>query len=226
MTYNNITPGIFLSRPNQFIAQVKIDGEARICHVKNTGRCEELLVPGATIYADKAQNPARKTQYDLIAVEKGKRLINMDSQIPNKVFAEWLAHSGYIKDIAKIRPETVYKTSRFDFYIETKCAKIFAEVKGVTLERDGIAMFPDAPTLRGVKHLSALCDCVDNGYRAICVFIIQMKDVGHFTPNNKTHPEFGAALKNAAKHGVEIFALDCHVTPNSITAADFVPVVF
>lgn len=225
MVYEDILPAIFLSRPNRFIAQVEIDGKKEICHVKNTGRCRELLLPGAGVYVQKAAKAKRKTQYDLIAVEKGERLINMDSQVPNKVFAEWLGKSRYSQDITNLKPEAVYGASRFDFYLEAGERKIYVEVKGVTLEEDGVALFPDAPTERGVKHIRELCRCLDEGYEGVIVFIIQMKGVRYFTPNDAMHPAFGAALREAEQAGVEIMALDCLVTDDGIVADEFVKVV-
>ena len=165
MTYKNIIPGIFISRPNRFTAEVEIDGNIEICHVKNTGRCKELLIPGAEVYLQKSDNPNRATKYDLIAVRKGERLINMDSNAPNKVFFEYLQSGAYIKNITLIKPEARYGSSRFDFYVEAEGRRIFIEVKGVTLEENGVVMFPDAPTERGVKHLNELMRCASEGYR-------------------------------------------------------------
>jgi len=225
MIYSNIHAGRFISRPNRFIAIVEINGKQETVHVKNTGRCRELLTPGATVYLEKSANPARKTQYDLVAVQKGHRLINMDSQAPNKVFHEYLLSGKYIDGITSIRPETTYGTSRFDFYVEAGSRKIFIEVKGVTLEEDGIILFPDAPTERGVKHLNELVACIDEGYEAHAVFVIQMSDVRYFTPNRKTHPAFADALTSAEKAGVTVAALDCFVTPDSLSIKGRVPVV-
>ena len=224
MEYKNIVQGKFIARPNRFIAHVEIDGAVEICHVKNTGRCRELLIPGTTVFVQDCQSPTRKTRYDLIFVYKGDRLINMDSQIPNKVFAEWVRKGNLFSGGAIIKPETGYGNSRFDFYIEEGTRKAFVEVKGVTLEENGVALFPDAPTLRGVKHLDELCRCVEAGYDAYAVFIIQMDRIRHFTPNMKMHPEFGHALHAAKKAGVKILALDCEVTKDSITAKDFVEI--
>jgi sugar fermentation stimulation protein A len=225
MEYKNIREGIFISRPNRFIANIEIDGEGEICHVKNTGRCKELLIPGSKIYVQEANNKHRKTKYDLISVYKGDRLVNIDSQVPNKVFYDWLLTSNFFKEVVSIKPESKYRNSRFDFYIETAAKRIYLEVKGVTLEENGIALFPDAPTERGIKHIIELCQCIKDGYEAYMVFIIQMKDVLYFTPNIKTHKAFGEALKTANQAGVNIFALDCEVTKNSITAKDFVDVL-
>lgn len=220
MTYDNIFEAVFLDRPNRFIAHVLLDGQIQVCHVKNTGRCRELLTPGAAVYVQKAANPARKTAYDLIAVWKGGRLINMDAAAPNKVFGEWLADGGpgFVPEL--IRPECVHGDSRFDFYFEHGGKRAFAEVKGVTLEEEGVVRFPDAPTERGVKHLRGLAHCVEEGFEAYAVFIIQMKGVKSFEPNWATHPEFAQALCQAAQAGVKLIALDCHVTKNSLTAGE------
>ena len=220
MTYDNIFEAVFLDRPNRFIAHILLDGEKQVCHVKNTGRCRELLVPGAAVYVQKAANPARKTAYDLIAVWKGGRLINMDAAAPNKVFAEWLRAGGpgFVPEL--IRPECVHGDSRFDFYFEHGGKRAFAEVKGVTLEEDGVVRFPDAPTERGVKHLRGLARCVEEGFEAYAVFIIQMKGVKVFEPNRATDPEFAQALAQAARAGVKLIALDCYVTKDSLTAGE------
>lgn len=224
MKYGKMKEATFLARPNRFIAHVRLDGKMEVCHVKNTGRCRELLVPGATVYVQETDNPARKTRYDLITVKKGERLVNIDSQIPNKVFAEWLKASGFIGGLTLVKPETTYGSSRFDFYLEAGVRRIFAEVKGVTLEEEGVAMFPDAPTERGVKHIEELIRSVQDGYEAMIVFIIQMKEVRCFTPNRRTHAAFGEALSRAKEQGVSVIALDCHVTEDSIAAADFVEI--
>lgn len=211
MKYKNIKKGIFIERPNRFIAHVEIDGATEICHVKNTGRCKELLLPGSVVYVEKSDNPNRKTGFDLISVIKGKRHINMDSQVPNKVVRDWLENGNLFKDVTLIKPEAKYKNSRFDFYVETEKDKIFIEVKGVTLEENNIVLFPDAPTERGVKHINELIECLREGYKAYVIFVIQMKDVDYFTPNSVTHKEFAEALKAAHNKGVEILALDCVV---------------
>ena len=216
MQYPNMIPGTFLSRPNRFIAKVLIDGVEETVHVKNTGRCRELLPAGAQVWCQKSDNPNRKTKFDLITVKKGSRLINMDSQAPNKVFAEWAAAGGFLPGLTKIRPEFTYGASRFDFRLETEDKVRFVEVKGVTLEEKGEARFPDAPTERGIKHLKELQRAVEEGYEAAVCFIIQMKGVTHFTPNDRTHPAFGAALRQAAENGVGIYAYDCLVTPESL----------
>lgn len=222
MNYPNVVPGIFRSRPNRFIAQVDIDGQQETVHVKNTGRCKELLVPGARVYLQDCQSPARKTRYDLIAVEKGDLLINMDSQAPNRVAAEYLPRR--FPDLQLLRPETVYGNSRFDFYLETAREKWFVEVKGVTLEENGIARFPDAPTLRGTKHMEELIACQQDGYRAMALFILQMPGMRCFCPNDATDPKFSAALRHAAASGVELLAVDCNVTPDSLTVCNPVPI--
>ena len=224
MIYNNIVKGKFISRPNRFIAHVEIDGKLEVCHVKNTGRCKELLIPGATVFVQLSDNPARKTKYDLISVFKGDMLINMDSQAPNKVFGEWVANSGFFKDIMFVKPECKYKNSRFDYYIETQGHKIFAEVKGVTLEREGVVSFPDAPTERGIKHINELVEAKNNGYEAYVCFIVQMSRCRYFTPASDKHPEFAEALKSASRNGVRVIALNCDVTPTMLQAKDFVAV--
>ncbi|GAB1476322.1 DNA/RNA nuclease SfsA [Bacillota bacterium] len=224
MKYENIEEAKFLSRPNRFIAEIEVNGKTEVAHVKNTGRCKELLERGATIYVRADNNPNRKTKYDLISVYKGSRLVNIDSQIPNRVFREWVEKSGYFGEITLIKPEQKHGNSRFDFYMEAEGRKIFVEVKGVTLEENGAAMFPDAPTERGVKHVKELISAAEEGYRAALVFIIQMKGIEYFTPNDKTHPAFGHALREAAARGVEILALDCHIDKDTILAADFVQI--
>lgn len=223
MVYDNIVLGTFVSRPNRFIAMVEIGSSVEVCHVKNTGRCRELLLPGAKVVLQKADKAERKTMYDLIAVYKGDILINIDSQAPNKVFKEWI--HNFFKDAVLVKPEVKYKNSRFDFYIETPSRKIFAEVKGVTLENDGVLMFPDAPTERGVKHLSELCDCIDSGYEAYVFFVVQMDAGKYFTPNSITHPEFARMLKHAADYGVRVCCVNCMVTENSLWIKEFVDIV-
>ena len=215
MKYNNIVEGIFLARPNRFIAHVEINGAAEVCHVKNTGRCAELLIPGAQVYLQRSDNPTRKTKYDLIAVYKGNELVNMDSQAPNKEAAEFIPK--LFDGVTLIKPEAKHGDSRYDFYIEAGERKIYMEVKGVTLEENGIAMFPDAPTERGVKHLNGLVSCIGEGFEAAVLFVIQMKGVHEFRANVRTHPEFGEALRSAAVAGVQIYALDCRVTPDEMT---------
>ena len=217
MKYNNIVKGKFIERPNRFIAKVEIDGVTETVHVKNTGRCRELLVKDSTVYLEKSNNPERKTGYDLIAVLKnGNNIINMDSQIPNAVTDEWLRKGNLFSKDAIIRREVTHNKSRFDFYIEDGDRKIFLEVKGCTLETDGIARFPDAPTERGVKHINELIDCINLGFEAYILFVIQMKGINHFEPNDCTHKAFGDALRLAQKSGVKILAYDCYVTSDRI----------
>ncbi len=225
MLYKNIKEARFINRPNRFIANIEINGKHEVCHVKNTGRCKELLSDNAKVFVQEFDNTNRKTKYDLISVYKGERLINIDSQAPNKVFHEWLLKGNLFQNITMIKPECKYNNSRFDFYIEADNKKIFAEVKGVTLEENNVVMFPDAPTERGLKHIKELVDCVNDGYEAYVVFIVQMKDVLYFTPNNLTHKAFGDTLKMAARKGVKIIALDCEITKNSMTAQDLVDVI-
>jgi len=225
MKYENILQGKFISRPNRFIANIEINGKIEICHVKNTGRCKELLIPNATVFVQESNNPNRKTKFSLIGVIKGSGIINMDSQVPNKVVHEWILKGNLFADVTLIKPETQYNKSRFDFYIETKNKKAFIEVKGVTLEDHGIVRFPDAPTERGVKHVRELCDCIKEGYEAYIIFVIQMKNVIQFEPNVETHKEFAEALKEAKKQGVHIIAVDCHVNENSIDIMDYVKVI-
>ncbi len=215
MNYTNIVPGRFLSRPNRFIAHIEIDGQEQICHVKNTGRCRELLTPGAQVWCEKSGNPARKTLYDLIAVQKGQRLINMDSQAPNAAVKEWLAGGGLGK-IENLKPESRHGDSRFDFSFTKDGVPCFLEVKGVTLENDGVCAFPDAPTVRGAKHLQELTELAKAGYGAYVLFVIQMTDVKYLHPNDATDPAFGQALRAAAQAGVQVLAMDCTVTPDSM----------
>ncbi len=221
MTYKAVRTGTFRSRPNRFIAIVDIDGVDTVCHVKNTGRCKELLTPGCTVVLDRAENPNRKTLYDLVAVYKGDRLINMDSQAPNAVAADFLAARF---PHAMIRREVTYGDSRFDFYIQNGDEEWYVEVKGCTLEIDNIGYFPDAPTERGVKHLHHLIRATEEGYHAAVLFIIQMEGVAAIRPNDLTHPAFGTALREAANAGVEVWAVDCTVTPSSLTHRHPVPV--
>ena len=221
MKYPNITEGRFVSRPNRFIATVTVDGIDQTVHVKNTGRCRELLLPQCKVWLTMPDSHGRKTKYDLVAVEKQRDekmplIINMDSQIPNGVVYEWLPKSGLFSSNAVIRREVTHGNSRFDVYVEDGERKAFIEVKGVTLEDKGIAMFPDAPTERGIKHLTELTECVREGYESYVVFVIQMSDIQEFRPNDKTHKAFGDALRHAAKNGVNVVAMKCDVTPDSI----------
>ena len=224
MRYSSVQEGIFIRRPNRFIAHVITEGKEEICHVKNTGRCKELLIPGVKVYLEKSSNPNRKTKFDVIGVEKGNLLINMDSQVPNKAAGEWLAKGNLFSGSALIRPETKYGNSRFDFYVEDRGRKAFLEVKGVTLEDEKTAKFPDAPTLRGVKHVLELGECVQAGFEAYLLFVIQMKGVRKMMPNWDTHPEFGEALIQARDQGVHILAYDCLVEADRIEIMDAVPV--
>lgn len=221
--YDNMTPGIFLSRPNRFLAHVLIGGETEIVHVKNTGRCRELLPAGAQVWCQKSSNPARKTKYDLITVRKGNRLINMDSQAPNAAAKEWLL-SGGLGEVTELKAETFHGDSRFDFSFTLAGKPCFLEVKGVTLETDGVCAFPDAPTERGAKHLRGLAEAAQAGYGAYVLFVIQMADVEYLHPNDATDPNFGAALREAAAQGVQVLAVDCQVTENSMTIRSAVPV--
>ena len=216
MTYSNMVPGTFLARPNRFIAHVQIDGQTEVVHVKNTGRCRELLPAGARVWCQKADNPARKTQYDLIAVQKGSRLINMDSQAPNAAVKEWLLAGG-LGPVEQVRAETFQGDSRFDFSFLLDGKQCFLEVKGVTLEQDGVCAFPDAPTERGAKHLQGLTELARQGLGAYVLFVIQMADVQYLHPNDATDPRFGKALREAAAAGVQILAMDCDVRIDSMT---------
>lgn len=220
MIYGKTVKGKFLSRPNRFIALAEIDGRQEICHVKNTGRCKELLVPGADIVLEENKSPARKTGYDLIAVCKNGMLVNIDSQAPNRIFGEWVKESGFFGPDAVVMPEKSYKNSRFDFYIESESRKIYAEVKGVTLENGGELMFPDAPTERGRKHIKELTEAVKEGYEAYAVFVVQMKRCTSFSPNRKTDPEFARLLDTAVQSGVRLLVLTSDVTENGIKIAD------
>jgi len=226
MRYQQIQKAVFLSRPNRFIAHVEIDGRMETVHVKNTGRCRELLVPGTTVYLEQSDNPDRKTKYDLVTVEKGKLLVNMDSQAPNRLFQEWVQAGNFKADLILFKPETTWGTSRFDFYWEDAHGKKgFVEVKGCTLEEEGYARFPDAPTERGVKHLQELIRVRQEGYEASVCFVLQMEGMKRFCPNDETHPAFGEALRKAAAAGVEILAYECHVIPGQVEMTKPVPVV-
>lgn len=223
MRYQRIVPARFLCRPNRFIAKVELEGREETVHVKNTGRCRELLLPGRTVWLEGSANPARKTGYDLIAVDKDGLLVNMDAQAPNKVFAEWAEAGNFTEGLTLLRPETAWGSSRFDFYFEAGERRGFVEVKGVTLEVDGHAYFPDAPTQRGVKHLRELIEAKKQGYEAAVCFVIQMAGMKSFSPNDATHPEFGQALREARAAGVEVLAVECAVTPESLTMTKAVP---
>lgn len=223
MTYPNMTPGTFLSRPNRFIAHVLIDGQEEVVHVKNTGRCRELLPSGAQVWCQKSDNPNRKTKYDLITVRKGSRLINMDSQAPNAAAREWLL-SGGLGCVENLRPEVFHGDSRFDFSFFLNGRQCFLEVKGVTLETEGVCAFPDAPTERGSRHLRGLTEAAKAGFGAYVLFVIQMADVKYLHPNDATDPSFGTALREAAANGVKVLAMDCRVTEDSMTVRNPVPV--
>ena len=216
MRYGKMVPGKFIKRPNRFIAHIEIDGKEEICHVKNTGRCRELLQPGVTVWCLDAENPNRKTRYDLIAVQKGERLINMDSQSPNAAAREWLL-SGGLGEIEDLKAEQVKGNSRFDFSFRKNGRECFLEVKGVTLENDGVCAFPDAPTQRGAKHVRELTELAKEGYGAYVLFVIQMADVKFLHPNDATDPAFAEALRQAAAAGVQILAMDCSVTEDTMT---------
>ncbi len=224
MQYETVKTGRFISRPNRFIAHIQIDGKTEVCHVKNTGRCRELLLPDAEVYVTPAGNPARKTRFDLIAVKKGDAVINIDSIAPNLAFGEWIRRGGFFGNVTHIRPECTHKNSRFDFYIEAEGKKFFVEVKGVTLTERGVVRFPDAPTERGTKHLRELAACIREGYRAHVFFIAQMEQALYFTSNRETDPLFADTLLEAEKAGVGVHCLSCHVAPNSMKIKDFVPV--
>lgn len=216
MKYENMVQGRFIKRPNRFIAHIEIDGKEEICHVKNTGRCRELLIPGATVWCQKFDNPNRKTKFDLICVKKGDLLINMDSQAPNIAAKEWL-QAGGLGDIQELKSEFTHGDSRFDFSFLKDGKRCFLEVKGVTLEHDGVCAFPDAPTERGVKHLQGLTQAVQDGFGAYVLFVIQMADMKYLHPNDATDPAFGVALRKAAECGVTILAMDCAVTEDSMS---------
>ena len=223
MQYGKMVKGTFLARPNRFIAHIEIEGKVEICHVKNTGRCRELLPVGAKVWCLDAASPNRKTRYDLITVQKGDRLINMDSQAPNAAAKEWLLAGGLGK-IENLKAERKHGDSRFDFYFEKDGKPCYLEVKGVTLENDGVCAFPDAPTERGVKHLRGLTAAVAEGYKAYVLFVVQMENVRYLHPNDETDPAFGAALREAAAAGVQVLAMDCKVTPESMTLRESIPV--
>ena len=213
-----------MKRPNRFIAEVQIDGKIQICHVKNTGRCKELLLPGATVYVERAENPDRKTAWDLIAVYKGDMLVNIDSAVTNAVAEEYLQSS--FPDALCIKREVFFGHSRFDFYIETADRRIFAEVKSVTLENEGIASFPDAPTERGRKHLFELILAKEQGYEALLLFVVQMKGTKGFLPNDENDPAFGKALRQAKDKGVTVKVLECTVLPDELKITAELPLLF
>lgn len=224
MLYGNIARGIFCDRPNRFMAHVLMDNNMETVHVKNTGRCRELLIPGAEVVLERSSNPARKTKYDLICVNKNGRWINMDSQIPNKAAKEWIERGNLFPEKVAVQAEKTYGNSRFDLYVESSRRKAFIEVKGVTLEEDNIARFPDAPTVRGIKHMQELIRCMQDGYEAYLLFVIQMKGIKLFEPNWNTHREFGETLKRAQEAGVKILAYDCLIKENFIELQEPVPI--
>ena len=225
MQYQFVRPAFFRSRPNRFIARVELDGQEETVHVKNTGRCRELLVPGRTVWLEEGSNPSRKTRYDLIAVDKDGLLVNMDAQAPNKVFGEWALAGNFVPGLTLLRPETSWGKSRFDFYWEAGDRKGFVEVKGCTLEHDGFCRFPDAPTERGVKHINELVSCMADGFEAAVCFVIQMDGMKSFSPNDATHPAFGDALRAAYAAGVQVLAVGCRVEPERLEITYRIPVI-
>ena len=224
MKYENISEGRFISRPNRFIAEVEMQDGRKTVHVKNTGRCRELLVPGAAVYLEKSAAPGRKTDYDLVAVQKDGKIVNMDSLAPNRTVHEWIASGKYFKDVTLIKPESFYKDSRFDFYVEAGTRKIYIEVKGVTLEKDRTALFPDAPSDRALKHVEELIEAVGKGFEGYVIFVIQMKGPERFMPNREAQPEFADALQRAKEAGVHILAYDCSVSADEIELCEPVEV--
>lgn len=224
MKYKKIVEARFVNRPNRFIANVELNGELINVHVKNTGRCRELLIPGVSVILEESDNLSRKTKYDLVCVKKAGRWINMDSQLPNKAAAQWLREGGFFEEEIQVFTERKYGNSRFDLYIESEKRKAFMEVKGVTLEENGIARFPDAPTERGIKHLKELIRCMEEGYEAYVLFVIQMKGISRFEPNGERHPEFAEVLCEAAEKGVHVLAYDCKVTEDEMIISNPVPV--
>lgn len=224
MKYPNITEARFLCRPNRFTAKVMLDGQETVVHIKNTGRCRELLTEGAQVYLTKSDNLNRKTAYDLIAVTKSSQLVNIDSQAPNRVFYEWADSGRFLPNLTNIKPEYTLGDSRFDFFLEQGSQKHLVEVKGVTLEEDGVARFPDAPTERGVKHINGLIAAVEQGFTCWLCFVVQMKGVKRLEPNDRTHPAFGDALRRAVEAGVHILGMDCIVTADSLRIGESFPI--
>lgn len=225
MNYGPMIEGVFLERPNRFIARVLAEGQEVIAHVKNTGRCRELLIPGVCVYLQKNDSPARKTAYSLIAVKKGERIVNMDSQAPNVVAYEYVAGGHLIPGLTLLKREKTFMESRFDLYYEAGERRGFIEVKGVTLEDGNIARFPDAPTKRGQKHVYELSKAVEDGYEAGIMFIVQMEDILCFTPNTQAQPEFAKALSEVSQKGVFVRAFSCKVTQSSLEIDREIPVV-
>lgn len=224
--YENMVSGKFVDRPNRFIALVEIDGHIEKAHVMNTGRCRELLIPGTDVFVQCHDDPKRKTKYSLVTVRKGEQLVNMDSQVPNKLAAKLVEGGCILPQPVDVRREKTYGDSRFDVYAQSGTRKLFAEVKGVTLEEDGVARFPDAPTERGLKHIRGLIKAVEDGYEAALIFVIQMKGVYKFEANVKTQPEFAQLLRQARDAGVMVKAFDCIVTPDTIMTDKEIPVDF
>lgn len=224
MKYNKTVKATFIERPNRFVAKVSFGGEEIFCHVKNTGRCRELLRPGADVWLEDSENPNRKYRYSLVSVRKGERMVNMDSQAPNKAVGEWLKNGGLFKDIKLLKPESRYGSSRFDFYCEYEDKRAFIEVKGVTLENDNVVSFPDAPTERGARHVGELIECIKDGYEAYIIFVVQMKNVLYFTPNEDQDPVFANVLRKAQQEGVNIIAADCFVSDSEMIIEDLVEV--
>lgn len=227
MKYDNIIEATFIKRPNRFLAHVLIDGREELAHVKNTGRCKEILIEGTKVFLETSKNPHRKTAYSLIAAYKGDMLINIDSQVPNTVVYDAVKEGKikYLTDVKYIKKESTYGNSRFDIYFEKEKTKGYIEVKGVTLEKDGIAMFPDAPTERGRKHLLEMTDAVSKGYEGFIIFLIQFKGVKHFTPNKSTDPEFAKALSYCSENGVKVLAYDSIVKKNEIIISEEVKII-
>lgn len=224
MRYQKLEEAIFLKRPNRFVAHIRIGGREEICHVKNTGRLGELLIPGAKVLVEPAGDKNRKTKYSLICVWKDGQWVNIDSQAPNKVAEEWIGEGNLFKNVTLIKKEKVYGNSRFDLYVETEEEKWFIEVKGVTLNVNGRAMFPDAPTERGLKHVEELIACRQEGYQAAVLFVAQMKGITAFSPYEERQPAFAKALRDAREAGVKIIAVDCIVDEDSIFMDSFLPV--
>lgn len=224
MQYSDIHKAVFLERPNRFIAHCTVDGMLETVHVKNTGRCRELLVPGATVYLEKSSNPNRKTAYDLVTVKTPFGLVNMDAAAPNQVAGELLRAGAILSSPTLVQPEVRFGASRLDFYAENDRQQLFVEVKGVTLRQGEWAVFPDAPTVRGAKHMGELVQAVAQGYRAMALLIVQMGGCTAFRPNRETDPAFCRALRDARAAGVEVRAVDCRVTPNTVTANRELPV--
>ena len=218
MKYNNIVKGSFISRPNRFIAKVELDGVLHTVHVKNTGRCRELLTEGAEVYLETSANTERKTKYDLVTVRKGDMLVNLDSSAPNRIAEEWIGASGLFSENAEVRREVTWGSSRFDLYVTDGDRRAFIEIKGVTLEENGIAYFPDAPTERGVKHVRELEAAAHEGFEAYLLFVVQMEGISEMRPNDLTHKAFGDAVRHAAERGVNILAVGCEVTEDTVRA--------